>query len=253
MKTIQGSLASGQTAPSPTITCYPATTTPNGVGIIIFPGGGYGGLADHEGKGYADALVKAGISCFVVRYRLGPDGHRHPAMLEDALAAVATIRSKADAFGIDPTRLGVMGSSAGGHLAAHALTAWHTYESPVSLRPDFGILCYPVILSQGSFINKGSIHNLAGGDASAELLAGLSCDRHVSKRTPPCFLWHTVEDQAVPVENSMAFATALRAHGVPFEMHIYPFGRHGLGLGASFDWLRPCLRWIDETSGSQQS
>jgi acetyl esterase/lipase len=221
---------------------------PSGVGIIIFPGGGYGGLAAHEGAGYAQFLCSAGVACFVVKYRLGPEGHRHPAMLEDALAAIATVRSRAKEFAINPAKLGVMGSSAGGHLAAHSLVAWQQYESRVSLRPSFGILCYPVIVSHGPHAHQGSIRNLAGEKPSPELLHELSCDKHVCAETPPCFLWHTAEDTAVPLENSTLFAAALRKHSIPFELHLYHKGRHGLGLGAPFDWSKECLRWIEETA-----
>jgi len=139
-----------------------------------------------------------------------------------------------------------MGSSAGGHLAAHALVGWPQYASAVSLRPDFGILCYPVIFSDGLYAHKGTMRNLAGENISAEQLEELSCERHVTADTPPCFLWHTGEDAAVPLENSLAFATALRRNKVPFELHVYNQGRHGLGLGAPFDWGGECLRWILE-------
>jgi len=247
MKTITGKLESGLTKPAPTIECWIPEGNHKGVGMIILPGGGYGCLAEHEGLGYAEYLSKAGIACFVVSYRLGSEGFRHPAMLEDALAAISTIRSAADEYGLDPHKLGIMGSSAGGHLAAHALVAWGQYESDVSLRPDFGVLCYPVIKSEGAHAHAGSMQNLAGDEPSSELLDELSCEKHVSAETPPCFLWHTGEDEGVPLENSIYFASALRQAGVPFELHLYHKGRHGLGLGAPFDWGSDCLRWIDET------
>jgi acetyl esterase/lipase len=249
MKKILGALDCGTTAPSPEIDCFIPEDDPSGVGVVIFPGGGYGGLAEHEGAGYAEYLCGAGIACFVVKYRLGPQGHRHPAMLEDALAAVYTVRSQAAEFGVDPQKIGVMGSSAGGHLAAHTLVGWRQYASRVLLRPDFGILCYPVIVSQGQHAHKGSMLNLAGEDAPPQLLEALSCEKHVSAQTPPCFLWHTGEDAGVPLENSMMFAAALRANDVPFELHLYHKGGHGLGLGAPFDWGAECLRWIEETAG----
>jgi len=246
MKIIQGQLDSGTTSPAPEIECWLPEREASGVGVVVFPGGGYGMLAAHEGEGYARFLSEAGIAAFVVKYRLGSAGHRHPAMLEDALSAVAAVRSRAAEFGVDPARIGVMGSSAGGHLTAHALVGWPLYSSGVSLRPDFGILCYPVILSDGPYAHKGSMRNLAGENASADLLEGLSCERLVTAQTPPCFLWHTGEDAAVPLENSLAFAAALRLNKVPFELHVYNKGRHGLGLGAPFDWGRDCLRWIKD-------
>jgi len=244
-------LTSGTTDPTPTIDCWLPETNPHGIGLIILPGGGYGHLAEHEGAGYAQFFCEAGIACFVVSYRLGTDGHRHPAMLEDALATIETLHTRADEFNIAANKLGIMGSSAGGHLTAHTLTAWHTYDSPVSLRPDFGILCYPVILSTGQYTHAGSMQNLAGETPSADLLKSLSPDKQVSSQTPPCFLWHTVEDASVPVENSLQFASALRQHNIPFELHIYPNDRHGLGLETSFDWWTPCLRWIHDVTQHQ--
>lgn len=246
MNKIAGKLESGRTNPSPTIECWIPEQNPRGIGLVILPGGGYGALAEHEGKGYAEYFSKAGIACFVVSYRLSSQGFRHPAMLEDALAAICSVRREARRYRVDPRHLGIMGSSAGGHLAAHALVAWTRYESDVSLRPDFGILCYPVITSQGPHAHAGSMLNLAGGNPSPELLDELSCEKHVSIGTPPCFLWHTEEDVCVPPENSLLFASALREHGVPFEMHIYQKGRHGLGLNAPFDWSSECLRWVNE-------
>lgn len=244
---MRGKLDSGKTNPSPEIECWLPEGTASGVGLVIFPGGGYGNLAAHEGQGYARFFTGAGIACFVVKYRLGSDGHRHPEMLEDALAAVATVRSRAAEFAVDATKLGVIGSSAGGHLAAHTLVAWDQYESAISPRPDFGILCYSVIVSKGPYTHTGSIRNLAGKNPSPQLLHDLSCDRHVSAETPPCFIWHTGTDTCVPPENSMLFASALREHGVPFELHLYQTGNHGLGLGAPFNWQLDCLRWIEET------
>ncbi|MDA0323403.1 MAG: alpha/beta hydrolase [Verrucomicrobia bacterium] len=248
MKIITGNLKGGRTAPAPSIECWIPEQEHNGIGLVIFPGGAYGGLAEHEGKGYAEHFSKAGIACFVVSYRLGSAGFRHPAMLEDALAAIYAIRSSAGEHGVDPHRLGVMGSSAGGHLAAHTLVAWNQVESDVSLRPDFGVLCYPVITSQGAYAHEGSMLNLAGEAASVSLLDELSCEKHVCADTPPCFIWHTAEDAGVPAENSMLFASALREHAVSFELHVYAKGRHGIGLTAPFAWETDCLRWIQEAA-----
>ena len=240
MEKIFGALPGASSDPAPEITCWPAKGEAAGVGLVIFPGGGYGALAEHEGAGYAEYFSAAGIACFVVRYRLGSEGHRHPSMLEDALAAVNAVRLRAGALGL--SRIGVMGSSAGGHLAAHAMVAWDGYGEAV--RPDFGVLCYPVIVAQGPHAHAGSMQNLLGDGAADTALAAVSCDRLVGARTPPCFLWHTGEDAAVPQENSLAFAAALRRHEVPFELHLYPQGRHGLGLATAFDWGGECRRWI---------
>lgn len=244
---IRGALSSGTTAPSPEIEVYPAEGENRKTGIIVFPGGGYGGLAEHEGKGYAEYMAAVGFTCFVVKYRLGSAGHRHPAMLEDALAAIHTVRAGAATFGIESDRIGVMGSSAGGHLTAHALVGWPAYGSEVSLRPDFGVLCYPVILSTGEHSHKGSMRNLLGEHPDEALLKSVSCETGVTSDTPPTFLWHTNEDAGVPMENSVAFAMALRQADVPFELHIYQKGRHGLGLGTAFDWAGDCVRWLGET------
>lgn len=247
METMRGVLPGATSGPRPEIACWPAKGTATGAGLVIFPGGGYGKLAEHEGAGYAEYFSAAGIASFVVRYRLGTEGHRHPAMLEDALAAINQVRLRAADFGVDPARIGVMGSSAGGHLAAHTLVAWRAYGEAV--RPDFGILCYPVILAQGEYAHRGSMFNLLGENAAPEALAAVSCASWVDGRTPPCFLWHTGEDEAVPQENSLAFAAALRRNGVPFELHLYPKGRHGLGLDTDFDWGGECLRWMAYMAG----
>jgi len=250
MKTLIGKLENGKTNPCPTVECFVPKENHKGIGLIILPGGGYGHLTEHEGKGYAEHFSKAGIACFVVTYRLGTQGFRHPAMLEDALAAISAIRFSGHQFGVDPNTIGIMGSSAGGHLAAHTLVAWDQYECDVSLRPDFGILCYPVITSRGSYVNTASIHNLAGDEPTDQILDELSCELHVSCKTPPCFIWHTSEDTSVPVENSMLFASALRKQGISFELHVYGKGEHGIGLNAPFDWATDCLRWIKDVTQS---
>jgi acetyl esterase/lipase len=247
MDSLIGHLPGAQTDPQPPIQVYPADPQARtGVGLIIFPGGGYGMLAEHEGRGYAEYFAAHGITSFVVTYRLGSAGFRHPAMIEDALAAIHTVRQAAEQWGINPARIGVIGSSAGGHLAAHSLVAYNRYRGAVSLRPDFGILCYPVIDVLGPHSHLGSRTNLLGSDPTEVQIDAVDILKHVSAQTPPTFLWHTVEDAAVPVENSLLLASALRAHGVPFELHIYERGRHGLGLGAEFTWAADALRWIAE-------
>jgi acetyl esterase/lipase len=242
---MHGALENGTTDPSPKIEVYlPVAKGRTDIGVIIFPGGGYRGLAEHEGAGYAHFFQSKGIAAFVVEYRLGGDGHRHPSMLEDALAAIQTVRSRATEFGIDPRKVGVMGSSAGGHLTAHTVTSYGEYSQ--DLRPDFGILCYPVIDMAGALGHNGSRNNLLGENASRELRLSVSPDLKVTSQTPPCFIWHTVEDAAVPVENSLMFAAALQKNGVPFELHVYPKGRHGLGLNTNFGWEESLVRWLEE-------
>lgn len=247
---LEGNLPGGRTGAAPEIEVYLPTVAGLGIGVVILPGGGYHGLADHEGRGYAEWLARQGIAGFVVRYRLGSAGYRHPAMLEDALAALRSVRAQAAKFGLRADAIGIMGSSAGGHLAAHALTAWGTYPSEVSLRPDFGILCYPVMTMAGPHAHAGSRSNLLGPEATPAQIEAVCCERLVSSTTPPCFIWHTVADEGVPVENSLMFATALRQHRVAFELHLYAKGRHGLGLDTDFGWEDTCLRWLRQTLGN---
>jgi acetyl esterase/lipase len=238
---------------TPTLTVQtadPAIAT--GAAMVILPGGGYGGLAPHEGKGYADWLVTNGITCFVLKYRLGSAGYRHPVMLQDAARAVRLVRARADEFKIDPKRVGIIGSSAGGHLASTLLTHFDSGKAdaadPIdrqSSRPDLGILCYPVI-TMGPNTHQGSKNNLLGRDPSPDLVKLLSNEQQVTKDTPPTFLWHTVEDKAVKVENSLDFAAALQRAGVPFDLHVYQKGRHGLGLGQNHPWAADCIFWLRE-------
>ena len=242
----------------PTLTPYlPEAGKATGAAMVICPGGGYGGLAAHEGNDYALFLNQQGVTAFVLKYRLGSAGYRHPCMLQDAARAVRTVRARADEWKIDPKRIGIMGSSAGGHLASTLVTHFDTGKpdaaDPIerqSSRPDLGILCYAVI-SFGEFGHGGSRHNLLGKDPSPELVQLLSNELQVTQDTPPCFIWHTYEDKAVPVENSLQFAEALRKAKVPFDLHIYQKGQHGLGLGTRdwnpdkrHPWTRDCTYWL---------
>jgi acetyl esterase/lipase len=246
-ETITASLPSSQTNPAPELTLYPPESgTANGRALVIFPGGGYWNLAPHEGKGYAEYYVKHGYTCFVVTYRLAGSGHRHPAMLEDAAAAVHTVRLNAKAYAIDPQRIGVMGSSAGGHLAASLMVHYKSFLPDADCRPDFGILCYPVITFGPENAHIGSRNALLGEEADPELVELLSCEKQVNVDTPPCFLWHTAEDPAVPMQNSLLYADALHKNGVTCELHVYSKGRHGLGLETDFNWAGESLRWMDE-------
>ena len=241
----------------PTLTAFlPDPDKATGAAIVICPGGGYGGLAPHEGKGYAEWLAENGIAGLVLKYRLGSNGYRHPAMLNDAARAVRLARSKAEEWHIDPKRVGIMGSSAGGHLASTLLTHFDAGKpgdpDPIerfSSRPDLGILCYPVI-TMGPLTHGGSKKNLLGDNPPQELVDLLSNEKQVTKDTPPTFLFHTYEDNAVKVENSLMFAEALRAAGVPFDLHIYQKGAHGMGLGGGHaggphhPWAADCLYWL---------
>jgi len=242
----------------PTITPYlPAKEAATNAAIVIFPGGGYGGLANHEGDHYARFLNRSGIACFVVTYRLGSQGYRHPIMLQDAARSVRWVRANAAEQGVDPKRVGVMGSSAGGHLASTLLTHFDAGDpkaaDPVdrfSSRPDLGILCYPVITME-SFGHAGSRKNLLGEHPSAEDIRMLSNEKQVSPGTPTTFIWHTWEDQAVPVRNALEFAAALERNGVPFDLHVYQKGRHGIGLATQppeftdpHPWAADLVFWL---------
>ena len=241
----------------PTLTAYlPATNIATGAAVVICPGGGYGGLAAHEGNDYALFLNQQGVAGFVLKYRLGSHGYRHPAMLQDVQRAIRLVRARAADWKIDPKRVGVMGSSAGGHLASTAVTHFGAGTPDAvdrvdreSSRPDLGILCYPVI-TLGPKTHQGSKQNLLGNNPDPELVKFLSSERQVTKDTPPCFLWHTSEDTAVPVENSLEFAAALQRSGVPFDLHIYQQGRHGLGLADkppfknAHPWAADLVFWL---------
>ena len=242
----------------PTLTVYlPAPEKANGAAMVICPGGGYAHLAGHEGKDYALWFNESGIAGFVLKYRLGSSGYHHPAMLQDAARAVRTVRARAGEWGIDTKRIGIIGSSAGGHLASTLVTHFDAGQSNAvdvieraSSRPDIGILCYPVI-SLGEYAHVGSRENLLGKTPSPELVELLSNELQVTKETPPCFIWSTEEDKVVPVENSMMFAAALRRNKVPFDLHIYQKGGHGMGLGSRdgnpdkrHPWTGDCLYWL---------
>lgn len=241
----------------PTLTAYlPAPEKRNGSTVLVLPGGGYYVLAEHEGQGYAEWFASQGVTAYVLQYRLGSHGYRHPVMLNDAARALRTVRAWARRDGLDPDRIGIIGSSAGGHLAATLLTHFDagnaSADDPVereSSRPDLGILCYPVI-SGTTFPHTGSFKNLLGDNPPAELVRHLSNELHVTADTPPTFIWHTVEDAAVPVENSFLFASALRRAGVPFDLHVYEKGRHGLGLPNPKESVPPwdidLLHWLKQ-------
>lgn len=236
----------------PSLTVYRAPGAGVRAAIVVCPGGGYGGLAGHEGKDYALWLNARGLHAFVLKYRLGSAGYRHPRMLEDVQRAIRLVRARSGEWSVDPGRVGVMGSSAGGHLASTALTHFDGGKATAadavdrqSSRPDLGILCYPVI-TLGEFTHQGSRHNLLGEAPSPELLEKLSSERQVTAETPPTFLWHTVEDTVVPVENSLMFAQAMRKAGVPFALHVFEKGRHGLGLAGGHPWTVALELWLKE-------
>jgi acetyl esterase/lipase len=224
--------------------------------VVILPGGGYGALAmDHEGKQIAEWLNDNGIVAFICDYRHRNKGYGHPAPLQDAQRAIRTVRARATEFGVDPAKVGILGFSAGGHLCSTAVTHFDKgkadSDDPIeraSCRPDFGILCYPVIAFDEPFTHRGSQNNLIGKDASPELVRSLSNEKQVTAETPPCFLWHTWEDTGVPPQNSIVFYLAMVNHKVPGELHIYEKGRHGVGLAKGIPgtdkWPETCILWL---------
>ncbi len=233
----------------PTIEYYKAENKKGDGAIVIFPGGAYFMRAEHEGKGYAEYLTDHGIDCFVVQYRILPD--RFPAPLLDARRAVRFVRANAERFGIDPDKIAVMGSSAGGHLASLV----STYDKPlagegadeldkVDYRPNAQILCYPVLDYKG---HAGSFINLLGDgakDIADDYTPALLCN----ESTPKVFLWHSATDNAVNVANSYRYAIRLRELNIPTEMHVYPVGEHGHGLANHIpyikNWSEHLVAWL---------
>jgi acetyl esterase/lipase len=234
----------------------PAADRPNGTAVIICPGGGYVRMSTaREGEQYANWLSTLGVTAFVLKYRMQEYGH--PAPLQDVLRAVRTLRSRAAELGIDPARIGVMGSSAGGHLAASAGTL---FDHPLgrtgapldttSARPDFLVLMYPVITMKDPAAHAGSRRALLGAAPSAASIELMSLEQQVTSATPPTLLIHTQEDQAVPVENSILFYQALTRAKVPAEMYLFEHGSHGMGmrdgLGTTSLWPRRAEEWLRE-------
>jgi acetyl esterase/lipase len=242
----------------PTLTVYlPAPDKATGAGIVICPGGGYGNLAlKHEGDEVARWLNTLGVAGIVLKYRHAP-GYRHPAPLDDAQRALRMTRSQIKHWNLDAKKIGILGFSAGGHLASTAATHFDAglsdAKDPIdrlSCRPDFAVLVYPVITVTGPFAHNGSRNNLLGKTPDAKLVESLCNDKQVTASTPPTFLVHTTEDKGVPPENSILFYQALRQAKVPAELHIYEKGAHGLGLGtkqpelAFASWPQRCAAWL---------
>lgn len=226
----------------PVVSVYrPEEGAATGAAVVVFPGGGYGGHAiDKEGHFVAEWLAERGVVAMVVPYRCGGGERRHPAPLADARRAVRLVRSHAADWGVDPAKIGVMGFSAGGHLAATASTLFDgklegidDSLGDVSARPDFSILVYPVLSMRPGVTHGGSRQNLIGADADEALTAQMSADEQVTANTPPALLIHSIDDGAVPVANSQRYYDACREHGVPVEMHLYETGGHGYGMWAA--------------------
>ena len=240
------------TPENPTLTPFLLAGDQPRAAVVVCPGGGYAGRAPHEGAPIARWLNSLGLHAFVCDYRVAPS--RHPAPLNDAQRAIRQVRHHAAEWKVDAQRVGILGFSAGGHLVCSTGNFGDdgdaTSEDPVARqrgRPDAVIACYPVI-SSGEQAHRGSFLNLVGEDPVAQ--KALSLELSVTARNPPTFLWSTADDQAVPVENSLLYAAALRRHRVNFALHVYPTGRHGLGLASEdatvSDWTHRCSQWLGD-------
>lgn len=230
--------------PHPSITIYPAPH-PNGMAIIMCPGGGYARLAlGHEGHDMATWFNAQGITYVVLKYRM-PNGH-NDVPLSDAEQAIRLVRQKAAALGVNPHRIGIMGASAGGHLAASLATLYSSEET----RPDFQILFYPVISMKPGITHEGSHFNLLGPDATTEMENHFSLEKQVNEQTPQAFIMLSTDDETVIPQNSIDYYVALNKHQVRASLHIYPTGGHGWGFGDGFtykrQWTGELEKWLRE-------
>ena len=238
---------------NPSLTVY-TPAKPNGTAVIICPGGGYAILAiDKEGTNVAKKFNEVGITAFVLKYRLPSDlimEDKTNGPLQDALQAMYLVRKNASVWGVDPSKIGVMGFSAGGHLAASLSVHYNDLkvqnQEGISLRPDFSILIYPVI-NFGSYTHAGSVKNLLGEQPTVAQRNYFSAEKHINAQTPITFLVHANNDGSVPVKNSLAYNEALAKNKVAAEMHIYQAGGHGFGLinkTTKEDWFETMKNWM---------
>ncbi len=228
--------------------------------VLVIPGGGYDHVSFREGERIALFYNTAGFHSFILNYRVSP--HHHPAPIMDVSAALKVIRENALSWNVDTDKIAVCGFSAGGHLAASISTLWNdknlfskNEEENQLHKPNATVLSYPVITS-GEFTHKGAFRNLTASDSYNELWESLSLENKVDKSTPPAFLWHTFGDESVPVENSLIYAKALRKHNIPFELHIYPDGPHGMScvsdetywkvpkFSRKYPWIEQSIEWL---------
>lgn len=240
----------------PTLTVFLADAKiANGTSVIIFPGGGYKHLSiNKEGYKVAKWLNTLGISAFVLKYRLPSDlimKDKSIGPLQDAQQAMRTLRRNAEKWKLDPNKIGIIGFSAGGHLAATLSTQFteklYSPKEDISARPDFSILIYPVISMQEGITHKGSKTNLLGENPNVEMTDKYSNEKQVTSTTPKTFIVHATDDKAVPVENSINYYLALKQNKIPVEMHIYENGGHGFGLGVegtNKNWSKACENWL---------
>jgi acetyl esterase/lipase len=243
-------------ADKPTINLFPAPgDKATGAAVVIAPGGGYGGvMMSYEGNDVAVWLNTLGISAIVLDYRHAGRGYHHPAPLEDAQRAIRTLRSKADEWKLDTHKIGILGFSAGGHLASSAGTHFDAGKpdaaDPIerlSCRPDFMVLIYPVISLTEPSTHVGSRQNLLGDHPDPKLVESMSSEKQVTSQTPPTFLVSSSEDTVVPSENSVLFYLALRKAKVPAELHIFEKGQHGFGMSLNnpaTSWTPLCANWF---------
>lgn len=267
MKTIKINLLDEKTQYGfmPTMTAYILDGNPDEKelrpSVLVIPGGGYAHVSYREGERVALAYNAAGFHTFVLDYCVAP--HRHPLPILNAAKAISLIREKAEEWNVDKNKIAVCGFSAGGHLAASISTLWNdsdifgnSVEENKKHKPDASILCYPVI-SSGVNAHQGSIINLCGNEPENEhLREKYSLENQVNSETPPAFLWHTFSDSVVPMENSMLYASSLRKHSIPFEMHIYPHGPHGMSVVSDetywmlpkftreYPWIKQSIEWL---------
>lgn len=238
----------------PIMTYFPVKSEVPSPAMIVLPGGGYEKKVEREGEPIARWLNGLGIAAFVLQYRVAP--YRHPVPLQDAQRAIRLLRSEAGLLNLDPQRIGVLGFSAGGHLASCVGTHFDMgrtdADDPVermSSRPDLMVLCYPVI-SFKTHAHEGSKSRLLGGGTDESLVQHLSSEMQVTSDTPPAFIWHAADDRVVPAENSLMMAASLARYRVPYDLHIFESGsgRHGFGLGADHlqirQWTELCAVWL---------
>ena len=241
----------------PWLKVFPSQSKEKTAAVIVCPGGGYSHLAPHEGDPVAEWVNSMGLCAFVLTYRLEP--YTYQATISDVLRAVQQVRYNADKYNIDPEKIVVMGFSAGGHLASSAAVHFNDFDiagekdevSLVSPRPDAAVLCYPVISSDKEIAHLPSFERLLGDEYENEKMRKFfSSEKQIKHDTPPVFLWHTAEDATVNVINSLEFAKGLRNKGIPFELHIFPYGRHGLSLAYDYEderiseWTKSCENWF---------
>ena len=242
---------------TPTLKVYlPAKEKANGAAVVICPGGGYSIVAiDHEGYKVAEKFNEMGVAAFVLKYRIpNIKNQKDPSIapLQDAQQAILTVRANAQNWNINPARVGIMGFSAGGHLASTAAThfdrALISNPEKISIRPDFAMLIYPVISADLSITHSGSFKNLLGENPSQEQLNLYSNEKQVTDQTPPAFLVHASDDKGVNPNNSIVFYQALLKHNIPAEIHIYQNGGHGFGMHnptTKEEWIDRCQNWMD--------